>query len=392
MSGGPEVGITFGVARYLLVTNDFPPKLGGIQSYLFQLWRRLDPTRVAVLTTPYHGSAAFDAAQEFPIARDRDPVFVAHPGLVRRIEEQARRHRADLVVLDPVLPLGAVGPFLSVPYGVVVHGAEVTVPAMAPPVRAAMARVLQRAAVVVAAGSFPAAEAERVAGSTLPVVNIPPGVDSRRFRPLTPSERHAVRQRHGVAQSARLVVSLSRLVPRKGMDTLIEASARLAPEFPDLEVLIGGSGRDRRRLERLAERTRAPVRLVGRVSDDDLPAFYGMADVYAMCCRNRWLGIEQEGFGIVFLEAAACGVPQIAGSSGGSADAVAHGSTGLVVGEPASVGAVTSALRRLVMDEQWRSALGDAAHRRATAEFDYGDLAERLDRGLAGAVGRGVGR
>ena len=106
-----------------------------------------------------------------------------------------------------------------------------------------------------------------------------------------------------------MIVSLSRLVPRKGMDVLIEAAAQLAPTRPDLVVAIGGSGRDRRRLDRLVSRTGAPVRMLGRVPDDDLAELYGCADVFAMLCRNRWGGLEQEGFGIVFIEAAAGGVP-----------------------------------------------------------------------------------
>ena len=119
------------------------------------------------------------------------------------------------------------------------------------------------------------------------------------------------------------------------MDVLIKAASALqAARHPDLTVAIGGGGRDRSRLDRLVESTGAPVRMVGRVSHDDLPRFYGCGDVYAMLCRNRWAGLEQEGFGIVFLEAAAAGVPQVAGDSGGAAEAVLHGETGLVVDRP----------------------------------------------------------
>src|SRR5690606_35016623 len=101
------------------------------------------------------------------------------------------------------------------------------------------------------------------------------------------------------------------LVPRKGFDVVIEAAAALAPRHPSLLVVVAGSGRDRPRLERLAERLGAPVRFLGRVSDDVIPDLYGASDMFAMLCRNRWAGLEQEGFGIVFLEAAAAGVPQI---------------------------------------------------------------------------------
>ena len=174
-------------------------------------------------------------------------------------------------------------------------------------------------------------------------------------------------------------MSVSRLVPRKGMDVLIEAAARLAPDRPDLVVAIAGAGRDRARLERLVGRTGAPVRLLGRVPDDDLPALYGCADVFAMLCRNRWGGLEQEGFGIVFLEAAACGVPQVAGDSGGAAEAVVDGETGLVVDTPDDPGPVAAALARLLDDPGLPGRDGRRGARSGPSrEFAYDVLAARL--------------
>jgi phosphatidylinositol alpha-1,6-mannosyltransferase len=193
-----------------------------------------------------------------------------------------------------------------------------------------------------------------------------------------------VRARFGLAAESTLVVSVSRLVPRKGMDVLIRAAARLAPIHPELEVVIGGSGRDLARLERLVAELAAPVRLVGRVDDVDLPGLYGAADIFAMDCRNRWLGLEQEGFGIVFLEAAACGVPQVAGESGGAAEAVLHGETGLVVDDPRSVAELSAALRALIIDPGRRAAMGTAGRRRAEEEFSYDVLAARLRTDLQG--------
>jgi phosphatidylinositol alpha-1,6-mannosyltransferase len=187
-----------------------------------------------------------------------------------------------------------------------------------------------------------------------------------------------VRKQFGIAPESTVVVSVSRLVPRKGMDVLIRAAARLAPVHPELEVIIGGSGRDRARLERLVAELAAPVRLVGRVDDDDLPGLYGAADIFTMDCRNRWLGLEQEGFGIVFLEAAACGIPQVAGQSGGAAEAVLHGETGLVVQDPRSVAALADALRALIIDPDRRAAMGAAGRIRAEDAFSYDVLAAQL--------------
>ncbi|HRW39143.1 MAG: glycosyltransferase family 4 protein [Acidimicrobiales bacterium] len=370
--------------KHLLVTNDFPPKLGGIQSYLWELWRRLPADEAAVLTTPYEGSAAFDAASPIPIERIEAPVMAPTPALRHRIERTADRVGAELVVLDPALPLGHLGPRLSRPYGVVLHGAEITVPGRVPGPRHVLGRVLRGASVVIAAGGYPADEGELAAGRGLPVTVVPPGVDVARFVPLDPAARATERARWGVAPETVLVASVSRLVPRKGMDVLIRAAARLAPIHPELEVLIGGTGRDEPRLRRLIADLGAPVRLVGRIADEELPAFYGAADVFAMGCRNRWLGLEQEGFGIVFLEAAAAGVPQIAGRSGGAHEAVEDGVTGLVVDDPRSVAETAAALRRLLIDPEARAAMGAAARQRAVDAFSYDLLAERLRAALAG--------
>jgi phosphatidylinositol alpha-1,6-mannosyltransferase len=362
---------------HLLVTNDFPPKVGGIQSYLWELWRRLDPSSFAVLTTPYPGAGEWDATQPFRVERTAERVLLPTPSLRDRIDALADEIGAGLVVLDPALPLGLVGPSLRHRYAVVVHGAEVTVPGRLPLSRQLLGRVLRGAAHVIAAGGYPAREAARAAGRPLPVTVGPPGVDVDRFRPLSPDERIAARRRLGLPEHAPVVVGVSRLVPRKGFDVVLRASARLVDRHPGLVVAVAGAGRDRERLERIAAATGAPARFLGRVGDQALPEVYGCADVAAMLCRDRWAGLEQEGFGIVFLEAAACGIPAVAGASGGAAEAVVDGETGLVVGRPADVGAVASALDRLLADEALRSTAGAAGRRHAEAH-SYDVLAATL--------------
>ena len=234
----------------------------------------------------------------------------------------------------------------------------------------------------ICAGRYSAAEAERAAGHPLPTVIVSPGVDIDRFRPLDASERSSVRRELGLPVDAPLVVSVSRLVPRKGMDTLVRAASRLSKRIPDAVVAIAGSGRDRARLEGLVATTGAPVRLLGRVPDELLPGLYGAGDVFSMSCRSRWAGLEQEGFGIVFVEAAAAGVPAVAGDSGGSAEAVADGETGLVVRRPGDSLRVAEALGDLIDDESRRLEMGRRARARAEAEFSYDVLAARLREGL----------
>jgi phosphatidylinositol alpha-1,6-mannosyltransferase len=379
--------------RHLLVTNDFPPKVGGIQSYLWELWQRLDPETYAVLTASSDADAQrFDAAQAargVRISRVPGPIlYFPSPATRRRVRTLADEVGASLVVLDPVLPLGLLGPSLGMPYGVILHGAEVAVPARLFPTRRTLGHVLSSAALVVSAGGYPAMQARRAAGRRLPpMVDIPPGVDCERLSPLGRGERLAARRRLGLPVDGPLVASVSRLVHRKGMDVLIEAARRLVPSFPDLVVAIGGTGREETALAAQVRDSGAPVRLLGRLDDADKALLLGAADVFAMLCRSRWLGLEQEGFGIVFLEAAAAGVPQVAGDSGGAAEAVEHGVTGLVVRRPEDPAEVALALRELLADPRLRRRMGAAARRRAVASFDYSRLAPRLAESLADVSG-----
>ena len=364
--------------RHLLVTNDFPPKVGGIQSLLWEWWRRLPADQFAVLTSPYKGAREWDEGQPFRVERVRESVLLPHPLMVKRVNDLAREFGADFVVLDPAVPLGVIGPRLDLPYAVVLHGAEVTVPGRLPASRQVLGHVLRGAVHCIAAGEYPAAEARHAAGRDLPTTVVQPGVDTERFRVLDVNERRVARERFGIPAEAELIVGVSRLVPRKGFDTAIAAVARMARARPNLELVIAGAGRDEGRLTRLARDRGAPVRFLGRVAFDDLPALYGCADVFAMLCRNRWLGLEQEGFGIVFLEAAACGVPQVAGASGGAAEAVDDGVTGLVVEDPDNVDQVVTAFERLLDDADLRAAMGTAARQRAVGQFSYEVLSTRL--------------
>lgn len=364
--------------RHLLVTNDFPPKVGGIQNYLWELWRRLPPESTIVLTTAHRGATEFDEQQPIRVIRDRARVLLPTRSLARRVDRLAAELDVDLVLLDPAVPLGIIGPWLERPYGLIVHGAEVTVPGRLPIARSVLGRVLRGAEVVIAAGGYPAAEARRCAGVDLPTIIVPPGVDVDRFAPLEEDGRREARLRLGLDPDAPLVLGLSRLVPRKGFDVLVDAAADLADRWPTLQVVIAGTGRDRRRLERRAHRHGAPVRFLGRVADADLAPLLASADVFAMLCRDRWAGLEQEGFGIVFLEAAASGVPVVAGRSGGSAEAVVDSETGLVIDDPRDVASVVASLDRLLVDPAVRDRLGSAARRRVESGFTHDRLAGML--------------
>jgi phosphatidylinositol alpha-1,6-mannosyltransferase len=286
--------------------------------------------------------------------------------LARRIDALARKVHADVIFVDPALPLGALGPKLTAaPWVVVVHGSEVTVPGRLPGSRRLLGRVLRAADGIVAAGEYPAREAGHAAGAGLPGVLIPPGVDVERFTPApSGEERRRLRTAFGLDPDRPTIVGVSRLVPRKGFDVLLDAVALLEI---DVQVAIAGGGRDRARLERRAQRAGLDdrVHFLGRVPDESLADVYRAGDVFSMVCRERWGGLEAEGFGIVFLEAAACGLPAVAGRSGGSHEAVLDGTTGFIV-DPDDIWTLAHDLERLLVDDDRRAAMGAAA--RAYAE------------------------
>ena len=386
--------------RHILLTNDFPPKVGGIQSYLWELWRRLPPDDVTVLTASRDQSDWWDAQQKFRIIRSREPVLLPNPHLARKVRRLASTFGAEAVVIDPALPLGLLGPHLGLPYALVLHGAEVTVPGRLPVSRQLLVRGLSSASLWIAAGGYPEAEARRAIGpgsAGPPSVRIPPGVDTERFHPLPRIDRLAARARFGLPARGPLVVSVSRLVPRKGMDTLIEAAGRASSRVPGLSVAIAGDGRDRGRLERLAAASTVPVKLLGELTDAELPEFYASSDCFALCSRSRWAGLEQEGFGAVLVEAASSGVPCVTIEGGGVSEAVVDGETGFVVrpaskaktgrfapshGRAAEADGVAEALVQVLTKPALARRMGESGRRRAERELSYDVLALRLAEAL----------
>src|SRR5205807_594509 len=231
------------------------------------------------------------------------------------------------------------------------------------------------ARVAVMCSEFVARTVRTVVNRDVPVTVLYPGADTERFRPdLDASE---VRARYGLSDRP-VVVCVSRLVPRKGQDVLIRAMPAIRRRVPDVALLIVGGGPYRSELERMA--ADAPPHSVffsGEVSEDELPLHYAAGDVFAMPCRSRYLGLEVEGWGNVFLEAAACGKPSVAGGSGGAAEAVVDGETGLVV-DGRHVGQVAEAAAGLLADPQRARAIGKAGRARVERSHTWPVIAERL--------------
>lgn len=357
---------------HLLVTNDFPPKIGGIQSYLYEIYKRAPRDSAIVVTTQYQGAREFDLACPVAVIR-MGPRLLPTPGLVRRLNRFIGEFSPVGVMIDPLFPLGSVARWLDAPYGIITHGAEVTVPAAIPGVRADVARTLWGARGVIAAGSYPERQSLAIAPGA-EVFVVPPGVDSSRFHPCSEAERWTLRTRLMRDPSARSIVFVSRLVPRKGADTLIRAVAG----WQGVEVHVVGDGRDRGRLESLAVALDSPVFFHGRVSSQALVSWYQLADVCAFPVRSRWGGLEQEGFGMVVTEAQASGVPVVATAAGGVPDAVVPSNPALLP-EGATPAMVRALLARVLMGPAER----DLLREETLSRFSWDGLARRYHARIA---------
>jgi phosphatidylinositol alpha-1,6-mannosyltransferase len=370
----------------LVVTNDFPPRVGGVQQYVWNLVRHLPADRVAVVAPAWPGWLEHDRAQPFPVHRWPSTFVWPTTDLARRVRALAGEHRADVVLFGHGLPLPLIAPDLrarGIPAVILTHGAEVWL-ARAPLLSAAMRRGFAAARAVTAVSEYTARALRPLVPPSVPFSIQYPGVDAERFSPAV--EGGPVRASLHL-ENKRLILCVSRLVPRKGQDVLIRAMGLVRELVPDAVLLVAGDGPDRPRLEALARAAPAgSVVFAGVVPDEELPDYYAACDLFAMPCRSRWGGLEVEGFGIVFLEAAACRKAVIAGRSGGAAEAVADEETGLLV-EGAEPKAVALAVARLLRDPDLMGRMGTAGRTRVEEGFTWPVRARRLGEVLAQAAG-----
>ncbi len=372
------------VPRTLIVTNDFPPRVGGVQQYVWNVAANLAPDRVAVLAPNWPGWREHDDALPFPVHRFPTTFLWPSRDLATKVRMVAREHRSEVVLFGHGLPLALLGPALAedgIPYVVATHGTEYWL-ALAPGFHALLRTATSRARRVLAVSRFTGRVIRTAVPGDVPVSLLPPGVDTEWFRPDAPGAEE-VRARHGLSERP-LVVCVSRLVPRKGQDVLIRALPAIRRREPDAAMLIVGDGPDAARLRALAADHGPGVTFAGQVPDADLPAYHAAADVFAMPCRSRLGGLEVEGFGIVFLEAAAAGRPVVAGDSGGAAEAVADGETGLVV-DGRNPGTVAEAVAGLLATPARAEAMGKAGRARVERLFTWPRLTNGLAQWLAEA-------
>jgi len=316
------------VTRTLVVTNDFPPRVGGIQSFVRDLCAELPPDEVVVHASYADGAEEHDANQPFPVVRDPARVLLPTPAVGERTVATLERYGCDRVLFGASAPLGLLAPRLRAAGArqvvALTHGHEVWWAAL-PGTRQLLRRIGDGVDELTYVSEFCRA---RIARALSPAAaarmrRLSPTVDRQRFRPGAGGAD--VRARWGIPPEAPVVVCVSRFVRRKGQDTLVRVWPEVLERFPGAVLLLVGDGPDRPRIERMVDRRglRGSVVLTGEVTDDELPAHLDAGDVFAMPSRSRWFGLEVEAFGIVYLEAAACGLRVVGGRSGGQAEALA---------------------------------------------------------------------
>jgi phosphatidylinositol alpha-1,6-mannosyltransferase len=350
--------------RLLLITNDYPPKAGGIQQYLGNLvdaWP--DPIHVVA---PAHPGAPPDAR----VSRSDSTFMWPTKSRVEWIIATAREFEPEAVLFGAPHPLPLMGPRLraelGITYGVLTHGAEVTIPGAAPGARQAIAKILGDADVRFGVSNYTAGRVERLTGR--PVVFVGAGVDVDIFAP-PPEGGHQVP----------VIGCVSRFVPRKGQHRLLEAVAHLGRPA---EVMLVGKGRKEAELRRLAARLEVETRFVVDPPWEQLPGLYRSMDVFCMPCSSRWGGLEVEGLGLVFVEASATGLPVLAGDSGGSSETVVPGETGFIV---RSVGDIADGLNLLLDDPARAGEMGAAGRRFVQDHYTWDQVVARFEAGFESA-------
>lgn len=368
----------------LLVTNDFPPVVGGIQSYLEDYTRRLPAEDLIVLcSTPPEGpeaAAAYDATVAFEVVRMPTHVLLPTPDVRSRMQSIIRERAVETVWFGAAAPLGLLGRAARAAGAsrviATTHGHEVGW-SMIPGARQLLERIFSGADVITYISEYTLGRLRPFMPAEARTLRLPSGIDVDRFHPDADA-RARLRERYGLAD-APTVVCVSRLVRRKGQDSLIEAWPRVVEQVPDARLVVVGWGPYAKQLAQL--KRRSPVRdhiiLTGKVPYEELPRHVAMSDLFAMPCRTRGGGLDVEGLGIVFLEASAAGVPVIAGTSGGAPETVTEGVTGLVV-DGRDEDALVAALVRLLTSPEERARMGAAGRELMESEWTWPRLVESL--------------
>ncbi|MGA5206337.1 glycosyltransferase family 4 protein [Streptomyces variegatus] len=380
--------------RTLIVTNDFPPRQGGIETFVRELADRFPPDEVVVFTStpsPATAESASDESFRYAVIRHRVRTLLPTPRATAHAASVARRYGCDRVWFGAAAPLGLMAGRLRQTTDIrtavaTTHGHEVWW-ARTPGARALLRRIGSEVDALTWLGARTRRPIEAALAPGTRTARLVPGVDTTAFHPFL--DGGPVRARYGLGRRP-VILCAARLVPRKGQDTLIRALPWIRRAVPDAMLLLVGDGPYAPELRQLAsdEGVLDSVVFAGGHSHHTLPSFYAAADAFAMPCRTRRRGMEVEGLGIVYLEAAASGLPVLAGDSGGAPEAVRDGETGHVV-DGRSVAATADRLTRLLRNPELAHEMGAKGRHWVQTEWtwdrSYTTLAGLLH--TAGATG-----
>lgn len=381
--------------RLLEITNDFPPTLGGIENYIYSIVARWDPADVVIVTRATSGCEEVDRTLDAEVRRERVATLLPTPGFQSRVAGLLADTPFDMVhFASATLPLSLLGPRIrratGIPYAVTVHGGEFIIGARL--FRPLMQRALGEAAVALPVSRFTQEAVLRYLRDPPPTEVVSPGVDPARFTPRhnggpQPARARRARGSNG-ARRGPVILCVCRLVARKGPSTLIAALPTILARHPGAILEIVGDGPDRRRLQHAARSAgvSSSVRFVGPVPWGRLPAYYAAADVFALPTRERFRGLETEGFPLVYLEAASAGLPVVAGAAGGVGEAVADGKTGIIV-DGRSPEETAAAVIRLLDDPVLARTMGALGRDRVLSGFTWDDTVDQFRTALAKHAG-----
>lgn len=387
------------MSRTLVVTNDFPPRAGGIQAFVHGVLLQQPADSVVVYAPAWKRAAQFDAEQPFPVIRHRTSLMLPDPLTLAKARRIAADHGCTRVLFGAAAPLGLLAPRLRSqgldPIVAITHGHEAAW-ASTFGARNVLRSIGDSVDTVTYLGEY---TRRRIASALRPdaasrMRRLVPGVDAETFHPRVRETGLALRASLGLADRP-VVVCVSRLMPRKGQDTLIRALPAIQREVPEAALLIVGGGPYHSTLDKLVAETgmTGSVVLTGGVPWEALPAHYAAGDVFAMPCRTRNRGWDVEGLGIVYLEAGAIGLPVVAGNSGGAPDAVLDGQTGFVV-DGRDVSSVARRVAELLGDPARARDMGRKGRRWVEQQWTWPkvsgrltDLLDGVDPDLAGTAG-----
>jgi len=376
----------------LLITDTFLPRIGGRENYYHHLFSRFESKLVIVTPDKTGNYQQFDQEYVLPVVRAGDlsqKWFVwGRPGRIQWLRTLVKicwDDQIDVTHCGLVLPDGLSGwllqKTLGKPYIIYTHGKEILEHQNHPRWGKYMQVALASASRVVCNSHYTGEILKQVGVAPEKIVRICPGVDAKQWTADIESDRMAAMRQQYALSDQPIILSVGRLIERKGHDKVIESLPLVLSQFPDAVYLIVGDGPERSRLENLRDRLglQNSVRFTGAVSDTDLLAFYKLATLFAMISRQPPNSHEVEGFGIVYLEANVSGLPVVAGRSGGVPDAVVEGETGYLV-DPFSPEAIASAIIRLLENPQLCAQLAHYGRERAIKEFSWEQASDRLQK------------